>query len=165
MIVLQGTNYFFFADWNISTKKELPKLPLLHQSPGWKPGWDFGEAVRGWKCRLNGIVSSLRSQVVCVNGILKEKYRGWKIGYNLKTHEEVAMALKAACVVHNMVCNWDEENKEFLPLFHTRLFAKGRNFTHFWSHCHLWPHQGASRCWNRGWVVDSSPAVYAIMHH
>ena len=68
------------------------------------------------ECRLNSLVSSLRSQVECVNGILKEKYRGWAVGYNLKTHEDVAMALRAAVVVHNMNCNWSDELKEMLQI-------------------------------------------------
>ena len=69
---------------------------------------------------------------VPVQRVVVEQFRGWKVGYNFKTQEEVAMA------PHALYTTWCATGtRKTKNSFHSRLFAKGRNVTHFWSHCHL----------------------------
>ena len=75
---------------------------------------------------FNQTYNPLRSKGEHINSHLGQISRGFEKGYELKTHEHVARAVRCAGIIQNIRGNWDSETRGFKPWFHTRF--PGKNF-------------------------------------
>lgn len=57
-------------------------------------------------------MESVRKDVECFFGILKQRFR-WLWGYNFsQSHETITMAFKCACILHNIILEYDRASHE-----------------------------------------------------
>ena len=82
---------------------------IFKQSQRWRDSVHF-----------NKVYNSLRSKGEHINGHLGQISRGFAKGYELKTHEDVARAIRCAGILQNIRANWDSKKRGFKPWFHTR---------------------------------------------
>ena len=66
------------------------------------------------KYKFSDWIASVRKDVECFFGILKKRFRWFKVPNLMRSHEDVSNVFKTACILHNLILEYDGLDKLWL---------------------------------------------------